>query len=139
MAKSVASLNTGRLPALLAMHTRTSAGLRDTEVKELAVKPRGAPSASQAVTMVTPVMKVPKTLRRLRVSSALTGCQSRLLMFDSRTQASDQRSMARMPSSAMFPAMVPEATTSVPMPMMWFMNIGTTVAPSSCSSFCMSQ
>ena len=43
-------------------------GLRETEVKELAVNPLGMPLLSRVVTTVTPVMNVPKALRNSRRS-----------------------------------------------------------------------
>ena len=48
----------------------TSGGLSDTEAKELQVTPYGLPSAAIAVTMVTPVAKVPSALRKSRGSIA---------------------------------------------------------------------
>src|SRR5262245_60244061 len=45
------------------MQTRIRGGSRETEVKELAVRPRGRPSRSKAATTVTPVRNVPSTLR----------------------------------------------------------------------------
>src|SRR5690349_24670357 len=47
---------------------RTSGGFSDTEAKELHVTPKGVPSAAIAVTMVTPVAKVPSALRKSRGS-----------------------------------------------------------------------
>ena len=48
----------------------TSGGFSDTEAKELQVTPYGFPSAAIAVTMVTPVAKVPSALRKSRGSIA---------------------------------------------------------------------
>src|SRR5882672_10886655 len=45
------------------MHTSTSGGSSETEVNELAVKPRGRPAPSIAVTTVTPVTKQPNARR----------------------------------------------------------------------------
>src|SRR5215475_7841055 len=48
----------------------TSGGFNETEAKELQVTPYGLPSAVIAVTMVTPVPKVPSALRKSRGSIA---------------------------------------------------------------------
>src|SRR4051812_13915543 len=48
----------------------TSGGLSETEAKELQVTPYGFPSAAIAVTMVTPVAKVPSAWRKSRGSIA---------------------------------------------------------------------
>src|SRR5436305_11599256 len=48
----------------------TSGGFNDTDAKELQVTPYGFPSAAIAVTMVTPVAKVPSALRKSRGSIA---------------------------------------------------------------------
>jgi hypothetical protein len=50
-----------------AMHTETSAGLSETDVKELAVMPDGK-SFTRAAIAVTPVGNAPKTRRRWAVS-----------------------------------------------------------------------
>src|SRR5260221_12139471 len=46
---------TSQLDTDLATQIDTSGGASDTEMKALAVKPRGVPSASDVVTIVTPV------------------------------------------------------------------------------------
>src|SRR5437588_5084251 len=48
----------------------TSGGFSDTDAKELQVTPYGLPSPVIAVTMVTPVAKVPSALRKSRGSIA---------------------------------------------------------------------
>src|SRR5215470_11677197 len=63
-AKCGAAEKTWQLAAALAMHTRTSGGSSDTEVKEFAVKPRGVPSGCSVVTTVTPVAKAPRAWRK---------------------------------------------------------------------------
>ena len=50
------------------MHTSSSGGSSDTEVKLLTVRPTGSPSASRQVTTVTPVAKQPSASRRVRGS-----------------------------------------------------------------------
>ena len=53
------------------MQISSNGGSIDTEVKLLAVKPRGCPSIPAVVTMVTPVMKLPKAVRNSRASNGL--------------------------------------------------------------------
>src|SRR5438128_8126393 len=53
------------------MHTRTSGGSSDTDVNELAVKPRGEPSGWIVVTTVTPVTNAPSARRN---SARSKGC-----------------------------------------------------------------
>src|SRR4051812_22142868 len=48
----------------------TNGGFNETEAKELQVTPYGFPSAAIAVTIVTPVAKVPSALRKSRGSIA---------------------------------------------------------------------
>src|SRR5882672_3937679 len=55
------------------MHTSTSGGSSETEVNELAVKPRGRPSPSIAVTTVTPVTKQPSARRSSSGSNGVEG------------------------------------------------------------------
>lgn len=62
------SLKVGRLKADLARLHSTMGGDMETELKLLAVMPTGASSLPRAVMMVTPVVKVPKALRKARVS-----------------------------------------------------------------------
>ena len=79
------------------MHTSTSGGSSETEAKELAVKPRGRPSPSTAVTTVTPVMKQPKARRsssgsngiessatgtHRRTNGSAIGCEERFIQTD---------------------------------------------------------
>ena len=49
------------------MQTNSNGGSRDTEVKELAVKPLGVPFSCLVVTKVTPVAKEPKALRNFEL------------------------------------------------------------------------
>jgi hypothetical protein len=49
---------------------KTKGGESETELKELAVNPTSAPSASRAVMMVTPVAKLPKASRNSRVEKS---------------------------------------------------------------------
>ena len=60
----VPSSKAGRLLAVLARLHSTSGGLRDTELKLLAVIPTGASSAARVVMIVTPVVKVPRAARK---------------------------------------------------------------------------
>src|SRR5690606_40753173 len=69
-AQCSAFLKTSRLLDVLARLHRTMGGSRDTELKLLAVSPTGSPSAARVVTMVTPVVKVPRALRNSRVSNS---------------------------------------------------------------------
>lgn len=71
-AKPRAWRNTSTLAAALPMQISSSGGSSDTEVKLLAVKPRGWPSMPAVVTMVTPVMKLPKAVRSSRNSNGLS-------------------------------------------------------------------
>ncbi|MCY1359476.1 hypothetical protein D9M69_460480 [compost metagenome] len=50
------------------MLQRISGGSRDTELKLLAVTPARVPSGAVAVTMVTPVAKLPRARRKARES-----------------------------------------------------------------------
>ena len=68
-AKPCAAVKVAQLDAALAMQTRSNGGSSETDVKELAVKPRGAPSASMVVTMVTPVMNAPKATQNHQLLS----------------------------------------------------------------------
>ena len=54
-----------------ARHHSSSGGSSDTEVKEFAVTPTGAPSGLTAVTTVTPVANRPKASRSSRCEKAL--------------------------------------------------------------------
>jgi hypothetical protein len=73
------------LDAVFAMQTRINGGESDTEVKEFAVKPRGAPTSSSVVTTVTPVRNAPRALRNSRgsklspIRTGLSALASRLL------------------------------------------------------------
>ena len=67
-AKPFAPISVAKFDERFARQTSRSAGSRETEVKELAVKPIGRPSTSFAVTTVTPVRKEPKALRSARGS-----------------------------------------------------------------------
>src|SRR6476659_2121003 len=58
-AKPFALVSVAKFVERFARQTSRSAGSRETEVNELAVKPIGRPSASFAVTTVTPVRKEP--------------------------------------------------------------------------------
>ena len=51
---------------------RTMGGCNDTELKLLTVIPTGCPSCARVVTIVTPVVKVPKTLRNSIASKDFT-------------------------------------------------------------------
>src|SRR5215475_7686333 len=97
IAKCAVHAKSGKLPALRAMQTSTSGGSSETEVKELAVKPRGRLSSSMAVTTVTPVTKQPKARRSSSGSSTMDlsaarahrstngsaiGCDDRLIQTD---------------------------------------------------------
>jgi hypothetical protein len=57
MAKPRLAWRRGKLWALWATQTSTSGGVRETDVKALAVSPTGRPAASQVVTTVTPLAK----------------------------------------------------------------------------------
>ena len=67
---AVQAARTGRMGDIIAtiqaeqdrLH-KTSGGVSDTELKELAVRPTGWPSAVSAVTMVTPVANMPSAAR----------------------------------------------------------------------------
>jgi hypothetical protein len=50
-------------PALSPKLQSTRGGVSETELKELAVSPKGVPSAARVVTMVTPVANRPKAER----------------------------------------------------------------------------
>ena len=50
-------------PAARAKLHKTSGGVIDTELKELAVSPINLPCAERAVTMLTPVANMPKAMR----------------------------------------------------------------------------
>src|SRR5690606_13404183 len=54
------------------MLTSNKAGSKDTEAKELAVKPNGVPSSLQVVTTVTPVINDPKASRSSRILFTLS-------------------------------------------------------------------
>src|SRR5690606_29216521 len=69
-AKCVAAAKTSQECADLARQTSRSGGSSETEVKLLAVKPRGVPSSWRVVMTVTPVAKAQKAVRRARGSIA---------------------------------------------------------------------
>src|SRR2546423_13161923 len=58
----------GQVDDECAMHTSTSGGSSDTDVKELAARPDG-PSGPWPVTTVTPVAKCPRTVRKWALST----------------------------------------------------------------------
>ena len=57
MEKPSASVNTLLLAASIDTHTDTKGGFKDTDEKELAVKPLGVPRLSKVVMTVIPVRK----------------------------------------------------------------------------------
>ena len=67
------SLKVSKLWAVLAMHISSMGGSRETEEKEFAVNPLGAPFFCLVVTMVTPVAKVPNADRRSLLSFSESG------------------------------------------------------------------
>jgi len=76
--KFEASAKVSQECAVLARQTKRSGGSSDTEVKLLAVKPRGVPSGWTVVMTVPPVAKVPKAVRRARgFDQSPTGPQTR--------------------------------------------------------------
>ena len=68
-AKCDAVEKTSQECADFARHTQSSGGSSETEVKLLAVKPRGVPSLWRVVITVTPVAKAPKAFRKALVST----------------------------------------------------------------------
>src|SRR3546814_4727009 len=74
--KGAASRSIGAVPALLAMHTRSSGGSSETEVKLFAVSPTGVPAGSSAVTIVIPVAKQPIASRSVRSEEHTSELQS---------------------------------------------------------------
>ena len=71
IAKCFASLKIGALCAVLAMQTNNNGGSKETDVNEFAVNPRGKPSVSVVVMIVTPVAKLPNASLRERILSEL--------------------------------------------------------------------
>ena len=56
----------------MAMQTNNNGGSNETEVKEFAVNPRGEPSVSVVVMIVTPVAKFPNASLRERLLSGFS-------------------------------------------------------------------
>src|SRR5215469_2496308 len=71
MAKTPAASKAFRLYAPRSRLKRTRGGSRETELKELAVKPRYSPSRPTEVTTVIPVAKHPRAWRKLRASKVI--------------------------------------------------------------------
>jgi hypothetical protein len=70
-------------PADKAKLHNTKGGSKDTELKELAVKPTKAPSGARAVTMVTPVANRPNARRKLwGVTASVAGSVGEFMGFE---------------------------------------------------------
>ncbi|MCY1447084.1 hypothetical protein D9M71_636870 [compost metagenome] len=77
-AKWLAALNTSQALERLSRLQRISGGSSDTELKLLAVTPTLWPSVPQAVTMVTPLAKLPRARRNWRGSMLFSAVVMRL-------------------------------------------------------------